>query len=317
MAETAVDHEHAETVINPEYAEAIEQLKLYKEQSGRKQEDIGRELGISSSYMSQFMGGTYKSPHTLIPKVRQLVKIFEERRTRPTEPPFAATAISRAVMSIITYCHLQGKLGVAYGDAGTGKTVACREYCKRNIDAIMITADPCYASVAGVAELLARKIGIKERVSRRIYEEIASKLAGTMRVIIVDEAQHLTVKAIDQLRSINDACGVGVALIGNEAVYTKMRDGTAAELAQLYSRIGSRARIQTSQIGIDDIFAVFAKANLEKEAADVLHRISRTNYGLRGAVNVYINAINGFQISDNSGITAPRLARAAKEMGIA
>jgi DNA transposition AAA+ family ATPase len=70
--------------------------------------------------------------------------------------------------------------------------------------------------VAGVAELLARKIGIKERVSRRIYEEIAAKLAGTMRVIIVDEAQHLTVKAIDQLLKAGSYCLImTVSLFGS------------------------------------------------------------------------------------------------------
>jgi hypothetical protein len=43
---------------------------------------------------------------------------------------------------------LAREAGGAYGDAGTGKTTACRKHCKHNIDAIMITADPCCASTA-------------------------------------------------------------------------------------------------------------------------------------------------------------------------
>jgi len=299
-------------------ATAIKLLKDYMERTGKKQGEVGRELGgLSGSLVSQFLSGTYKTPHTLIPKVEKLLQHNEKKAASPKAPGFKMTSISQHVTNIITYCHLQGKIGVAYGDAGIGKTMAAREYMKNNPEAIMITISPCFATITGVNELLADELKIKEKVTRRIYAETVNKLRGSNRVIIVDEAQHLTVRVINHLRSITDESGIGIAFIGNEEIYLKMRGAGQASYAQLFSRIGDKAHVLTADMKLKDIRMVFDEAALEKDALEVLHAISKTNYGLRGAVNVYVNVIIAFEINDYKELTAARLAKMAKEMSIA
>ena len=58
---------------------------------------------------------------------------------------------------------------------------------------------------------------------------------------MVDEAQHLSDQALDQLRSVHDACGIGIALIGNRDLYTRVNGGESASyLDALRDRIGKR-----------------------------------------------------------------------------
>ena len=293
------------------YEEAIAALSAYRDETGKSQRAIAKELGISDGLVSAFLSGSYKTPHTIIPKVENLTRVKEKRRVAPEEPGFAETTVAKAVMEAISYCHLQGKVAVVYGDAGTGKTMAVREYLRGNSLAIGFTASPAYASITGINDLLVKHLGAKERVARKIYAEAVEKLRGSGRVLVVDEAQHLTVRTLDYLRCISDESGVGLALVGNYEVYTKMKGSGEAAFAQLFSRIGMRRQVLTGSICRKDVELVFREAFLDGESVDLLLRIARTKYGLRGAVNVCVNTAAVF-----GGVTAPELARMAQEMNI-
>lgn len=293
------------------YEQAVQLVQDYKQETGKTQTAIANELAISDAALSSFLKGTYKTPHTIIPKVAELLKVTGKRKVAPKEPAFVETTVAKRVMEAISYCHLQGKIAVVYGDAGVGKTQAVRAYLRENSLAIGITISPSYASITGVNELIADQLGIRERVARRIYAEIISKLKDSGRVLIIDEAQHLTVRALNHLRCMSDESGVGIALIGNEEVYTKLRGSGKADFAQLFSRIGMRREVLTSTTTKEDIRKVFAEAHLEEDALELLYRIARTAYGLRGAVNVFVNTAAVF-----GSVDAPSLARMGKEMNI-
>lgn len=300
-----------ERILNSEEEQARELLLEYKENTGKTQSEIAKALGVSDPQLSQFMSGTYKAPHKIIPKIKDLVKINVKKEIAPKEPIFKMTSVSKTVIDLITYCHIQGKIGVIYGDAGIGKTMGIMEYKKQNPRAIVITVSPCYSNITGVNELIADQLKIKEKVSRRVYSEAVAKLKGSNRVLIVDEAQHLTTRVINHLRCLSDESGIGIAFIGNEEIYLRMRGSGQASYAQLYSRIGNNKHVLTGDITKKDIETVFEDSALEDDAVEILFKISRTNYGLRGAVNVFVNTAAVFE-----EVTAQSLARMAKEMNI-
>lgn len=281
--------------------EAREFLQDYKK--SRTQASIARELGISESAVSSFLSGTYKTPYKICEKVSALVQVNEKKRIAPKEPEYTPTTVSCIVINAIRYCHIQGKLAVAYGDAGIGKTMAVKQYLKENSLALGITIMPTYATITGVNELLAEQLGVRERINRKMTMEIVNKLKGSGRVLIIDEAQHLTVRTLDHLRAISDASGVGIALIGNYEVYSKMKGNGEAAFAQLFSRIGMRKPVMASHITREDIEAVFGGYEIEGAALDILYRISRTKYGIRGAVNVFVNTAAVFEEISSAGVS--------------
>lgn len=291
--------------------EAIQFLKKYKEETGKTQAAIAKELGISESALSGFLSGTYKTPYTICEKAAALQKMNEKKKVAPKEPDYVPTTITKTVMNTIRYSHIQGKISVVYGDAGIGKTEAVKQYLKNDSLAIGITISPTYASITGVNELLAEQLGVRERMARRITREIVNKLTGSGRVLIVDEAQHLTVRTLNHLRCISDESGVGLALVGNDEVYTKMKGSGRADFAQLFSRIGMRKQMLTTHITKADVKAVFGQYEIDDNALDVLYRICRTNYGMRGAVNVFVNTAAVFQ-----QVTDQSVARVMRDMNI-
>lgn len=287
-------------------------LRDYINKSGKTQSAVATEMGISSGALSSFLAGSYKTPHTIIFRVRSLMDVVEKKSVSLSDPAFVETSVSKKVENAIKYSHIRGKISVVYGDAGIGKTQAFRHYLQQTPLAIGVTISPTYASITGVNELLAEQLGVRERVSRKITAEIISKLRDSGRVILIDEAQHLTVRALNHIRCLADEAGIGICLIGNEEVYSKLKGSGKADFAQLFSRIGMRAPVSVNNITRDDVSRVFADAGLEEQALDILYQICRTNYGLRGAVNVFVNTAAVF----DQQVSAAALARMMKEMNI-
>lgn len=293
----------AERTENMGYVEACNFIKQYMNSTGKNQSQVARELDVSASALSGFLSGTYKTPHTIISKIEELANISTQKKVAPKEPEFIETSISRDVINAIRYSHLQGKISVVYGDAGIGKTMAFRNYLDQNSLAIGITISPTYSSITGVNEKLAEQLGVRERVSRRQSQEIVNKLRGSGRVVVIDEAQHLTVRALNHLRCISDESGVGICFIGNDEVYSKLKGSGRADFAQLFSRIGMRKQVLVSNITKQDVRSVFGKYVTEDDAMELLYRICRTNYGMRGAVNVFINTAAVFEEITGTGLT--------------
>ena len=286
-----------------EFVEACNFIKQYIKSTKKTQAQVARELDVSPSALSGFLSGTYKAPHTIITKIEELADISVQKKVTPKEPEYTETNISKNVINAIKYSHLQGKISVIYGDAGIGKTMAFRNYLENNALAVGITISPTYSSITGVNEKLADQLGVRERVARKQTSEIVNKLKGSGRVVVIDEAQHLTVRALNHLRCIADESGVGICFIGNDEVYSKLKGTGRADFAQLFSRIGMRRQVLTSNITKQDVQSVFGGYVTDEEALELLYRICRTNYGMRGAVNVFINTAAVFEEITGTGLT--------------
>lgn len=300
-----------EMVNQDEYQQAINELKEYIEQSGKSQIQVAQELGRSGGAVSSFLSGKYKTPHAMIPDIKSLIELNKKKNVSPTEPGYAETSVCRRIINSIAYAHVRGVVSVIYGDAGVGKTSAVKEYVRKERLALLITARLDCSSITGVNELIAKQMGIKERVSRKITDEIINRMQGSGRVLIVDEAQHLTVKALDHLRCLSDESGIGIALVGNEKVFDKMRGDGSKELGQLYSRICMPEHVQTEDITYEDIEIIFGKYDIGRDVMRLLLGISNSPYGLRGAVNVYINTV-----AVNKKIDAQGMVQMMKKMKI-
>jgi len=74
-----------------------------------------------------------------------------------------------------------------------------------------------------------------------LSREIADYVKGRNGLLIVDEANHLDVDAIEELRAIHDETGVGLLLLGNEELISMITSGRKRDqFARLNSRIAYR-----------------------------------------------------------------------------
>lgn len=289
----------------------IKEAKAYLEHKKVSQSQFASAVGVSESVMSRWLKGEYPNMESAGSKVRLYLdkEALREQSAEAGNVGFVMTDISKRIWQVLEYSRLQKKLSIIYGDAGIGKTKTAKEWAKDKSDVVLVTVTPAFGNQKPFLKLLARAL----KTSRNgtvddLYLDILDKLESRDMTIIIDEAQHLTVKTLEAIRSINDSTDTAIVLIGNEVVYSKMMGKQQAEFAQLFSRIGMRSSLSVDMLTEEDVTQIFGVG--QGAEADYLREICHSKFGLRGAVNVWVNA------SNNSNTTAAGLKAMAKQMGI-
>ncbi len=195
----------------------------------------------------------------------------------------------------VSFAKSAGDISLIYGDAGLGKTVSLKHYVRTHSDAIYIELKDCDKSAKGVSEKILSYIGKLQRGTDRVLvDAIIDYLKITPKLIIIDEAQHLSLRALENIRAINDVTESGIVLCGNPTVYDRMHGRGQAHFAQLYSRIGIRRHIV--EPSLEDITAIFNLYTLDKESLLYLHKLALQRGGIRNCVKVLNIAL---QFRDN------------------
>ena len=289
-----------------------QQIQTFMRDHHLSQVALAKKLSISESAISQYLAGKYPNPETIEMKFTDLFEKEELRQTvtNVEDIPFAMTTIAEQVMKTLEYARIKRNISVIYGDAGVGKTRSLEEWSKGKTDIVRLTAAPALGNPKSFFKYLARELKtVRGGNIDDLYLDICDRLTGSDKVIVIDEAQHLTLKTLENLRGIQETANIALVLIGNETIYTKMVGRQQAEFAQLFSRIGWRKHLMTDQFVLGDVQKVFG-AQTENEPARLLLDICHSKYGLRGAIHVFVNAAN------NADISAKGIRAMARSMGI-
>lgn len=184
----------------------------------------------------------------------------------------AQTRTLDEIIMAVSFAEATGDISLIYGDAGLGKTVSLKEYVKAHSETIYVELKDCDKSTKGVCEKILSCIGKDQRgVDRLLVDTIIEYLLSNPSLIIIDEAQHLSIRALENLRAINDKTETGIVLCGNPTVYDRMHGRGQAHFAQLYSRIGIRRHI--IEPSLEDIVSIFQSYHLDKESLLYLHKL--------------------------------------------
>lgn len=216
----------------------LEKLNAYMADEGLSGAMIARSLGVSSATVSQYRNGKYMGDIAVLEeKILGLLSLADERRQAvKRQIEYVITPTAQDCFGLIRAAHIDCELGVLVGSAGLGKTAALKEYAKNNKDSVLIETDPSFtARVMTMA--LGKEIGVN--VSGNLNDmlsEIIERLKDSGRVLLIDEAELLPLRALEVVRRIHDKAGVGVVLVGMPRLIMNLR-GRRGELGQLYSRV--------------------------------------------------------------------------------
>ena len=256
---------------------------------GLSQSRAAREIGLSGSALSQYLGGKYQGDDAAVEeKVLRWIEARAERaelaKRLPAAPEWVDTPTARRIEAGLSYAQMAGDIAVIYGGAGLGKTLTAKRYAETRPNAWVATMTPATHALGPCLERTARACGLRPSSSRaaRIEADLGERLSGAHGLLIVDEAQHLGTRALEGLRSLHDATGVGLVLLGNESMYARLTGGRrAAEFAQLFSRIGKRVRL--GQPTRDDVEALLSAWSVaDKQTRGAALEIARRAGALRG-----------------------------------
>lgn len=310
--------ERPEIGIDVEAARA--KLLAWKQETGLSWTAIAQQLGIPHGTISSFGTNNYSGNTGAI--AAQIERFFAAeaqavsmRRGRVIEPPpFQMTRAAEKLMNLLHYAR-RGKMAAAAASPGFGKSSTLEQFKADVPNTYLATMDPSTAGVQPMLTEILQKMGEREvrgspqMLSARIKERVLDAQA----VLLIDEAQHLSQKALDQLRSIHDATRVGIALFGNASLLELLEGGSRAVThAQLYSRIGIKF-IEIKAYPEDAILLARAWGIEDRGMLDWLAKLSATGGGLRTVTQV-IELAMFLAVSDDQDIALPHLRDAYAQL---
>lgn len=295
--------------------EARAWLVQHKEQSGASWPDLGRLTDNGSSTLSLFAGEKYNGDNVNVAikilayrdRLHAQARLADEIQAKPE---WYDNRTTQELTQLLRYAQ-SGKLVLIVTPPGIGKTKVAERFTETGPNIWLATMSPATAGVSTMASEIAEAIGLGQvtgsphQLSRKIREH----LAGRRGLIIIDEAQELNDKSLNEIRSWHDRTGVGIALLGNDKVIGQI-DSRKSALAQVSSRFSYR-HIQKDPFPEDIDACLDAWGILDRGQREFLHRLGR----LPGALRELTHTIEIASIAAGgsaSALTLDRLRAAAR-----
>jgi DNA transposition AAA+ family ATPase len=222
-------------------------LNSHKAETGLAWTIIAPKIGIPTGTLTPFAGGGYKGDNQKIAdaihRYRQKLTAQAEIALEIPEPPkFFETPTARRILTMLSIAQ-RGRITVVAGGPGTSKTQTIRHYAASVPNVWIATMKPSTGGTAPMQIKVLEAMG--ERDAKGTLLALSTKIEaltrGTDGLIILDEAQHLGEKALEEARSWHDATGIGLCLVGNEDVLTRLMLGNKRDaFARLASRVAQR-----------------------------------------------------------------------------
>lgn len=297
------------------------QIKQLIDDKHFTQSQIAKECGFSGGALSSFLKGTYKGDND---KLETALQKWLDGQTKKTAvfvsaPDFVETPTAAKIFADFDFVKMFGKMGVVYGASGVGKTQAARQYTKANNNVWMITARPSICTINEVLYEMALELGISDAPKRagKLSRMLKIKLAGTRGLMIIDEADHLPLKVLEELRILQEDSEVGFMLIGNDKVYTQMQGGfnQRHQFARLWSRNAKRQSVQkNSKKDIDAVATAWGLELTDSKLMTALYSIGQGAGSLRALTN-YLQLAGLQARARNEPITLALILSAQQQMG--
>jgi DNA transposition AAA+ family ATPase len=272
---------------------------------------LAKLIGKSKTSVVAWLTGSNGRPMPQIDAAMREWVRETERHVHGT-PEFVATPSSTRITAALAHAQANGDLVCVYGAPGTGKTRTIEHYRESFANTWVATITPASAAVVPALEEVAEAVGIHDVCSgaRRLSRAIRAKVRDLDGLLVIDEAQHLSLGAIEELRGIHDATGVGLALVGNELVYARLTGGSrAVHFAQLFSRVGLRLYLRRPEKR--DVRAITEHWEVtDPKALELLDRVSARPGALRAITKILRLASVG-----GRAVTAERVRAAMDHLG--
>ena len=304
---------------SPTEIEARNWINTHKAETGHSWPELSSLTDVVSSTLSLFASGKYAGRNEPIAaKVlayRDRIAVQAEIAIdAPQVPDWYETATSKRLTFLLRWAQ-SGKVVLIVSTPGVGKTKTARRFAEKDPNVWLATMSPNTSSPATMALEVAAAIGLGEikgspqSLSRKIKERVT----GRRGLIIVDEAQELTDKALNELRSWHDLVGVGIALLGNEKVVGQL-DSKKSALAQVSSRV-SLPMIQTGPMpgDMDALFGAWGITDERQKA--FLTRIGNLPGALR-EVTMTLEVALMMSFGEEQKLTLEHLRDAAKQRNV-
>ncbi|NMW18067.1 MAG: AAA family ATPase [Chlorobiaceae bacterium] len=238
-------------------ADEVRRLVEAVSSNGVTRKFIAEEAGYSGAALSSWMAGRYtktgedKTFEVALRSAleRILQKRFFSGNKSARKFRRVATSVSEAVFLAAKTCQNQGLMGLLTGVGGRGKTTAAEMYAASNTNVIYVRTSP-FMTRKQLMTAISVPCDVQEKSAYEMLVKICEKLQQAKSLVIIDEAENLSLDLLDAVRQINDWAGAGLLFIGQENFYTML---ARARKSHEYLVDRFKLRMRVADLGLTDV----------------------------------------------------------------
>lgn len=219
-------------------------LNNFLDEFNIKPSALARAIGASPALISQLRAGTYKGDVALwSKKINDYIKNYQDK-TSTTQKRIYKSKDYKMCEFVCNECinanPANERIALIVGVAGSGKTTFIKEYIKDKPQAILIEST-AHTSASVLLSDLIDELKITDSLTglANKLKAVIKHLKNSNRFLIVDEAEYLPLRALEDLRRIADLASVPLILVGTLDLQKNLL-GKNKEHKQLYSRISGK-----------------------------------------------------------------------------
>lgn len=247
------------TTITVDIDQMREWLKAFRDDNSLSWKDLEKATSIPGSTLGLFVNDKYMGQNQPIAdKIHQYRQLLQTQSIldieAPVIPPYYDTPTASEVHNLLSWSQ-RGKMVYAALGSGIGKTMAIKNFRTLYPNVFVAEMEPSSSALAPMLASILEALGEQnasgstQGMNRRIREKLSNMRNA---LVIVDEAQELTIKSIEELRRIHDRTGTGIALVGDIRLAHIIENGSGkGALPQLKRRMLKMVRSQPLPGDID------------------------------------------------------------------
>ena len=292
-----------------------DQLSEHLERNRISQEAAAAGMGISGSALSAWRKEKYNGDNARIDALvveylgRQVATAVEVG-TFKRDFDFVETTVYDLIRSGVDLAEARGEIRPVLGISGIGKTTALKQIRDEKQTAIFVQV---YKGIRKNRFLskVCKAAGISDKGTfDDLFESLADQLSGTGRLIIIDEAEHLPIDALDAVRRINDFTGCGIVLVGLPVFYELLR-----RYPYIYNRTAMPIRLD--RLKKQDVSKMIDTMCPNEVPAEVWHQACAgvgRDLKMIALESMRVASLNGVEMTD-TGAMIRIINQVTKELG--
>lgn len=230
----------------------------------------------------------------LIRDIRRFVERHETIELFYRDPQIRKTDILKKIHKTLTYAQTAADLVILDGPAGSGKTIAVRNFIHKTPGNMLVTLDVVSRSPSSILSLIYKQVPIYALSGTKsiLLQRLIERLENSQRLLILDEAHFLSWEALEMVRRLHDAAQIGIVLCGQERLYHEMKQPKGRFLwDQISSRIGMRHTIGNIEREDTDMICLTICPNLDNRCLNLLYKLAQGPGRFRTVTKVLKQAV--------------------------
>lgn len=219
------------------------------EEHGLSQKAVAREVGVSTTTISEVLRNRYKgatSDKQLV-RLHNWLELAARRENIVHSRTFVETTVAREILHVAGIVAETCKMGVVFGPAQIGKTFTLHaiEGDQRFGDPVLIRVDESRLRPFALCREIASRFEVSTHGTfDAVFRRVVNRLAGTKRLLMFDEVERVVYAGLEMLRDLHDETGCPVLLCGKPTIYAKLGFREVGDFSEVTDQLASRIVIR-------------------------------------------------------------------------